>query len=318
MILTQKDVDEFIEEYSDYQLDYEVSGLATMMPSEESVFRFYKWLTNNPQVIMTAGFQEYVGAYKLPLYRSLVRKGLLSNCARPVFREFQGEWILISSVDSNAKFEWEGFSIEGLKGYQPQEDNLDEVYALASRPICCAEQVISKAQRMVHNEVYDSTVFVSPKLWTPFNQKQEKELLQSASREIIRELQAENVELRSIRWQVFEEVVAEILRSKGMEIHLVRESPQGGRDIIARGELIPGMEPLTIAVEVKHMDLVDRPLIQQALYQNRHFPALMFVTSGRFTSGVIKEARMPTNRMRLFLKDGVAIRDLIKSYKFSW
>ena len=99
-----------------------------------------------------------------------------------------------------------------------------------------------------------------------------------------------------------------------MEIHLVDESPQGGRDILARCPLIPGREVMTIAVEVKHRPVIDRPTIQMSLHQNRRFPALMFVTSGRFTSGVIKEAASHENRMRLYLKDGVAIRDMISAY----
>ncbi|MFL6236440.1 MAG: hypothetical protein ACJ76N_25140 [Thermoanaerobaculia bacterium] len=70
-----------------------------------------------------------------------------------------------------------------------------------------------------------------------------------------------------------------------MEIHIVRQRPQGGRDIVARGELIPGQEPLEMAVEVKHRPVVGRPEVQKALWQNRAYPALLFVTLGRFTGG---------------------------------
>jgi hypothetical protein len=101
-----------------------------------------------------------------------------------------------------------------------------------------------------------------------------------------------------------------------MSIHVVRESPQGGRDIIARGQLIPHAEPVTIAVEVKHRPVVGRPEVQMALHQNRMFPALLFVTSGRFSGGVISEASLPENRMRLFLQDGVALRELLRTLKF--
>jgi hypothetical protein len=74
------------------------------------------------------------------------------------------------------------------------------------------------------------------------------------------------------------------------------------------------MEPVTLAVEVKNKDTVDRPEVQLALTQNRQFPALLFATSGRFTAGVIEEARLPVNRMRLFLKDGVALGELLRLY----
>jgi hypothetical protein len=38
----------------------------------------------------------------------------------------------------------------------------------------------------------------------------------------------------------------------------------------------------------------------------------VFVTSGRFTAGVFKEKRMDENRHRLFLKDGVAVGDMVR------
>jgi hypothetical protein len=127
-------------------------------------------------------------------------------------------------------------------------------------------------------------------------------------------LKREEIHLDSVSWRQLEDIVAEVLRAKGMEIHLVRENPQGGRDIVARGELIPGHEPMLLAVEVKHRRIVDRPELDKALWQNRHFPALMFVTSGRFTSGVLKEKKSPENRFRLFLKDGDALDDLIRTH----
>ena len=127
-------------------------------------------------------------------------------------------------------------------------------------------------------------------------------------------LKKQAIQLESVSWRQLEEIVAEVLRARGMEIHLVRENPQGGRDIVARGELIPGQEPLLLAVEVKHRRIVDRPEVDKALWQNRHFPALMFVTSGRFTSGVFKEKAAPDNKFRLFLKDGDALDDLIRAY----
>jgi hypothetical protein len=70
-----------------------------------------------------------------------------------------------------------------------------------------------------------------------------------------------------------------------------------------------------MAVEVKHRKVVDRPEVEMALHQNRRFPALLFVTSGRFTAGVLKEKALPENQLRLFLKDGDALGDLIRDYK---
>ena len=90
------------------------------------------------------------------------------------------------------------------------------------------------AKKYINNPLIEPTVFVSPKLWTPTQQAAEKQLLQQSSIHIIQEIQNENTELASIHWRRFEEIVAEVLRAQGMEIHLVTESPQGGRDIIGR------------------------------------------------------------------------------------
>jgi hypothetical protein len=110
-----------------------------------------------------------------------------------------------------------------------------------------------------------------------------------------------------------EYVDAELLRAQGIKIHRVTENPQGGRDIIGRVRLPTG-DLLTYAVEVKHRDVVDRPEVQTALVQNAHFPMLMMVTSGRFSAGVQRELARPENRLRLHLRDGVAVRNMIRSY----
>ena len=69
-----------------------------------------------------------------------------------------------------------------------------------------------------------------------------------------------------------------------------------------------------MAVEVKHRRTIARLEIQKALWQNRQIPALLFVTSGRFTAGVLQEKALPENQLRLFLKDGEALGDLIRNY----
>jgi restriction system protein len=89
---------------------------------------------------------------------------------------------------------------------------------------------------------------VSPRLWTPAQQDLQKTLLQSSTRQILEALKAERCRLSDLHWKQFEELVAEILRSQGMEIHLVREAPQGGRDIIARTQMVATGEVLTVAV----------------------------------------------------------------------
>lgn len=176
------------------------------------------------------------------------------------------------------------------------------------------EDLLNNLDVVQKNPNIENKYLYSPFLWTPQSQEFEKENLTSISTQLLAELAINKIDLRSIHWKQLEEVVAELLRSHGMEIHMVKESPQGGRDIIARGQIIPGMGPVTMAVEVKQRDVVGRPEIHKALHQNRYFPALLFVTSGRFTAGVIEEQAKPENQLRLFLKDGIALNDLLKLY----
>jgi hypothetical protein len=109
----------------------------------------------------------------------------------------------------------------------------------------------------------------TPKLWTPGAQQSERAALKTITQPLLRALRSHTMRLADLKWNELECVVAEVLRGLGMQIHVVKERPQGGRDIIARGELIPGQEPIQMAVEVKHQRTVDRPQVQAALWQNR-------------------------------------------------
>ena len=72
---------------------------------------------------------------------------------------------------------------------------------------------------------------------------------------------------------------------------------------------------MLLAVEVKHMRVVNVGEVREALWANRRFPAVMVATSGRFAGGVVKERIDPDNRFRLTLKDGVALGQWLKEYR---
>ncbi|HEV7241559.1 MAG TPA: restriction endonuclease [Thermoanaerobaculia bacterium] len=156
----------------------------------------------------------------------------------------------------------------------------------------------------------DVTAALLPSLNVPI---ESKPLIQVASTSILQEIANESVSLAQIHWRVLEEIVAELLRNMGMTVHLTPRSADGGRDVIARGELIPG-EPTILAVEVKHRPTVPVSDLRNALWANRHFPALLFVTSGRFSAGVYREQIKGENRLRLLLKDGLGLRQWIDQY----
>lgn len=205
---------------------------------------------------------------------------------------------------------------KSLSNLPPEEALLKRVfkpkdeYAL----IIKAELLLDKLNKIILEPEKKSKFIFSPLLWTPQAQAQQKILLKDLTEDILTDIFKEKLELRSIHWKKLEEIVAELLRFQGMEIHVVNETPQGGRDIIARGELIPGMDPFTLAIEVKQKEVVGRPEVHTALHQNRYFPSLLFATSGRFSAGVIEEQKSSENKLRLILKEGVALKDMIEMY----
>jgi len=151
-----------------------------------------------------------------------------------------------------------------------------------------------------------------PSSWAPRAQQEHADALRASVQPLLAELYLNDRELTSIHWRELEEVVAELLRAQGLAIHLTPSTGDGGRDIVARGELIPG-EPLEIAIEVKQKPIVGLADVQRALYANQGYPALLVATAGRFSTGVIQE-KGEGQRLRLFLKDGIALSQWINAY----
>lgn len=152
-----------------------------------------------------------------------------------------------------------------------------------------------------------------PRIWSPEYTNEGRRKIGDDVSLILRKLQAEQLELREIHEHKLEELVAELLRSRGFSIHLTPKTRDGGRDIIAKADLGLG-EPMTIAVEVKQKDVVGRGDLLYALKANENFPAIMLVTSGRFSAGVVEERTRVANHLRLQLKDGVALSQWIATY----
>lgn len=173
-------------------------------------------------------------------------------------------------------------------------------------------QGILNACRTVLQAPGFTAALVLPRLWTPPDKHNTIEVVEVAKRLLVA-LQEQKTSLDALRWQDMEGIVAELLRDRGMEVTITPRSRDGGRDVIATGELIPG-EPAVLAVEVKHKALVSLDEVRSRLYANSQFPALLFATSGRFTAGVVREKRRPENYLRLFLKDRTALAQWINAY----
>ncbi|HEV2553233.1 MAG TPA: restriction endonuclease [Bosea sp. (in: a-proteobacteria)] len=130
--------------------------------------------------------------------------------------------------------------------------------------------------------------------------------------DLLRHINSGSVSLDSLDWHQFEYVVAEILERAGVKIIRTKKTRDGGRDIIALGEIIPGIES-QLAIEITHRKVVGIDKFAQSAYKNKDFPLFMLVTSGRFSSGIIREVNKPENKLRMIIRDGVSTKSWIRA-----
>jgi hypothetical protein len=253
--------------------------------------RFEAYFLRHPHLVLPLGFDEYVGFKRRDQYRHLWFSALKrSEFGSGIFRKPNGQWLLFRAIPGP---ETPVFEFASKASHDDAEDaEYHSVSDLLSALYRCAED---------QNPTSEERIW-SPSLWTPAAQEEQRSTLAQTVSTILASIRSERTTLADLSWRVLEDIVAEVLRRSGLDIHVVSDRPQGGRDIVARGQLIPGQEPIQMAVEIKHKAVVDRPDVQSALWQNRMYPALLFVTSGRFTSGVFKEKALPENRLRLFFE----------------
>ena len=101
MILTKQGLDEFEQAY--------LTVVEHNADSDELIADFFSWLSNNTQVFAAAGYQEFVAAHELPLYKPLVSRGEFVDMHRPVFRDYTGHWILPSGLGLINSDTWLGY-----------------------------------------------------------------------------------------------------------------------------------------------------------------------------------------------------------------
>jgi len=193
---------------------------------------------------------------------------------------------------------------------------LDQLVPKAS-PLKEQEYVSGMCQNWVDaikdsSDTTTSQMVFLPSLWHPGSETLSS-ILRKSAQKILYQLYQEGKSLQDLHWRTLEEIVAELLTDIGLKVTVTKRSWDGGRDVIARGELIPG-EPTVFAVEVKHMPVVPISKLREALWANRNFPGLLFATSGRFSAGVFKEKNKEETQLRLYLKDGLGLGQWIDLY----
>ena len=316
----------------------EVNALEKIVENSGDEDMLNDFFLEHPHFLMTSQFDEFVSFSSVNERTSHFDwsvDGLweFNGVNQGFFRTSDGQWLWLYTADrsKSGTIDFHSYStwckevirddrLEKRLAAQnlcPEDYILQQVLSVPSREYALTISYTDLFKRLWQcvNEPPEASKFIfSPLLWTPSMQAEQKLRVRDLTCHVLKALFKGDVDLRSLHWKTLEDVVAELLSAQGMQIYKVTETPQGGRDLIARGELIPGMEPVTFAVEVKNMDVVGRPEISQALHQNRYFAALMFATSGRFTAGVVEEKGLPENRFRLVLKSGVAIQDMISQY----
>lgn len=316
MIITKDDIDKLEEFLEEERRSFREDDDPRI--SAPSFFSEY------PHLLMPLGFDEF---HAVSIdddeqserkicdlgFQSLVEDGSLVFPYESFFR----------ATDSGA---WHWF--EGITHYRyEKEKSIDKgkpyyVHFIGPRKshhFQTLNSLLSKLHGLKSNPDPNPHTLLLPSVWTPKFQLEQNIELVSSIKEILKEMYLQKKELREIHWRQLEEIVAELLSSRGMEILITPRSKDGGRDIIARGELILG-EPTTIAVEVKQKPVVGLFDVQRALRANEDFPSLLIATSGRFSAGVIQEKARERNRLRLFLKDEIALTQWIDLYggKVGW
>jgi HJR/Mrr/RecB family endonuclease len=323
-MIIQPDEIDYFERWANFEHDFGCDD-----PGSEDAY-LQSLVVSHPHLMMPLGFDEYAAIRHRYAFESkflsrrkrksedhpLIRLFKVEEMAYPyeIFFRWResGSWSRFAGIDRKG-LNSEG-PIVGGEGVNPTGPTFVHFEMRSGRArhhkALRLDTLIKELRRIVDSPDLRYHQLILPSFWTPDRQKEQETLLGGSVHEILSAIAAEKRELASVSWRQLEEIVAEILREKGMEISLTPKTHDGGRDIIARGELIPG-EPTLIAVEVKHKNVVSVDDIRRTLYANQSFPVIMLATSGRFSAGVVEEKSRQQNQMRVLLKDGVALREWI-------
>ena len=259
------------------------------------------FLAERPHLLMALGYDEFRAIGLDESMEKDVRRLYGLHNFVPAY-DFES---LYRDVKRGTWYWYEGMTTDMINMQGPPGDQLREI------PV---KKWLSLLRKLHSEPDRNKRVLWLPSMWTPTAQHHQKLLLSDSVGGILDAVYAEQKSLQDIPWRQLEELVAELLRARGLQVSVTPRSRDGGRDIIARGELIPG-EPALFAVEVKQKPVVGLGDVQRALRANEDFPLLMVATAGRFSAGVIKEKKRNRNALRLYLKDGIALTQWIHALK---
>jgi hypothetical protein len=273
------------------------------------------YLAQNPHLLMPLGFPEFRAINETDVEliprRSYEVQGLdfefgaEIDWAFPVecfFRTTEGRWQWFEGID---RYKHSVQTIEDL--------HLHFIAADGTSHLVPVREWLLSLERTVDTPLASAQLMLLPGLWHSGANMAQRSVLQHTMPLIIETLWRNRTPFGEIDWKLLEDIVAELLSDKGLRVHITPRSGDGGRDIIATGELFPG-QVCTLAVEVKKKSVVGIADLRAASYANRDWPVLMLATSGRFSAGVWKEQSRNDRALRLSLKDGWALRKWLDDY----
>lgn len=320
MIVDDSDLEE-LEMYLDRFREFDSAPDWEAAPSEESSVEFFG---EHPHLLLPLGFDESVGflnhdALYSHLYeRNVDRFDSLSEQEVEAALEREAESFREEAIEVYGRYPDPGVFYKEYLFRQPcgswhwfeglQDDTFLFDEDFENRTV---DELFDALRKLRETPDQNPHNLWLQKIWTPRAQERIRIHLNDSIGELLREVKSEKKALDEIRPRQLEELIAELLRRRGMAIYVTPETRDGGRDIIARGEIIPG-EPTTLAVEIKQKPVVGIADLRNALKANEDFPALMVATSGRFSAGVFEEKKRNRNQFRLFLKDGLALSQWLR------
>ncbi|MDT4898493.1 MAG: restriction system protein [Acidobacteriota bacterium] len=310
MIVTEQDIKEVEHFLDELHLSHENYEFDDCTP--EPVF-----FADRPHLLMPLGYDEFRAvAVDVKKHKPLTNiKDLPEDTGYDLMFPYE---LFYRTIDSGA---WHWF--EGITHYKKESEKtierkgeyyFDFIGPKEEHSYTLVVTLLEKLRKIAAHPDPTPHILLPPSLWTPRIQLAQSISITNVVPNILNEIQAQEKSLRDISWRQLEELVAELLRSNGLEVFITQQTHDGGRDVIAKGELIPG-EPAVIAIEVKQKDVVGLHDVQRALQANADFPALLIATAGRFSAGVIREKQRHRNQLRLFLKDGIALTQWIDNYR---
>jgi hypothetical protein len=264
------------------------------------------FLESHPHLLLAAGFPE-VAVRRNPYGGGLDNVGLWVKAPEMSDHFSASDWLLIGGVEDVGSADWTHGNLEApepvifatLRGRHRSiaiDDVIEDLHMLTETP-----------------DVADGKITWGDELGPGTLGNVELSRISCLAEGLVHALWSDAMSFRDLSWDHLEDVVAELARGLGLEVAQTRRSGDGGRDVIVRGELLPGI-PATAAIEVTSSRRVRRDKVSRALWDNRHYPLTLVVTSGTFSAGVLSERDSVENAMRLHLGEEMMLHDWVGRY----